>query len=193
MTTRPSPGVPEALSLQLREVSDTARLRLRKPTLDDASSLFNAYGTDPDVTRYLRWRPKKDAAEMADFLRFAIGKWEERSEFHHVVELRDPRTPIGMISAVPGDHGVELGYVLARSYWGQGFMTEAAEALVEELKQDPSVYRIWAFTDVENEPSARVLERLGFEREAVLARWVVHPNISPTPRDVVVYRVLTDR
>jgi RimJ/RimL family protein N-acetyltransferase len=49
------------------------------------------------------------------------------------------------------------------------------------------VYRIWAVCDVENTASARVLEKLGMVRERVLRKWIIHPNVSPVPRDCYVY------
>jgi len=48
---------------------------------------------------------------------------------------------------------------------------------------DPSVLRVGAVCDIDNQRSARLLERAGFEREGVLRSWAVHPNISAIPRD----------
>ena len=46
---------------------------------------------------------------------------------------------------------------------------------------------MWATCDVENARSARVLEKAGLAREAVLRAWAVRPNVSPEPRDVLMY------
>lgn len=75
------------------------------------------------------------------------------------------------------------GYVLARDWWGRGLMTEAARAVVEWGLADPAIFRVWAVTDIDNLGSARVLEKIGMEREGLLRRWLVHPNVSPEPRD----------
>jgi RimJ/RimL family protein N-acetyltransferase len=80
-------------------------------------------------------------------------------------------------------HRAELGYVLARDWWGRGFMTEAARAAVEWALGQPGIVRVWAVTDVDNHGSARVLEKIGMQREGLLRRWIVHPNLSPEPRD----------
>lgn len=105
--------MPQPEQIRLPDMLETEHLRVRKPQVDDAPALFRAYGADADVTRYLRWRPKKDADEMRLFVDYAITKWDEGSEFHHVLELRESGIPIGMIAAVPGEHGVQLG----GSYW----------------------------------------------------------------------------
>jgi [ribosomal protein S5]-alanine N-acetyltransferase len=77
--------------------------------------------------------------------------------------------------------------VLARDHWGQGIMPEALQAVVDLFWSDPAVFRIWAICDVENPASARVLEKIGMVREGTLRRFVMHPNISPEPRDAYCY------
>ena len=79
---------------------------------------------------------------------------------------------------------VSLGYVLKRSEWGKGYMTEAVRSVIEDSFKHPEIYRVWAVCDVENPASARVMEKVGMVREGRLARYIVHPNISDEPRDV---------
>ena len=49
------------------------------------------------------------------------------------------------------------------------------------------VRRVWATCDVENAGSIRVLEKAGLSLEGTLRRWAVRPNLSPEPRDALVY------
>ena len=51
------------------EILETARLRLRKPVLQDAEEIFRQYAQDPEVTKYLTWKPNRHANETRDFLR----------------------------------------------------------------------------------------------------------------------------
>lgn len=88
-----------------------------------------------------------------------------------------------MLELRPSGHRAELGYVLARDCWGRGVMTEAAQAVVTWALAQPGIYRVWAVTDVDNHGSARVLEKIGMQREGLLRRWMMHPNLSPEPRD----------
>jgi len=62
-------------------------------------------------------------------------------------------------------------------------MPEAAQAVVEWALAQPSIYRVWAVCDVDNLASARVLEKIGMQREGLLHRHIIHPNISAAPRD----------
>jgi ribosomal-protein-alanine N-acetyltransferase len=98
--------------------------------------------------------------------------------------------PIGMIDLRPQGERAEIGYVLARPYWGQGYMTEAAHAVVEWVLRQPGIYRVWAVCDVENTASARVLEKVGMQREGVLRRWIIHPNVDAVPRDCYCYAMI---
>jgi RimJ/RimL family protein N-acetyltransferase len=90
---------------------------------------------------------------------------------------------MGMIELRLEGHRASLGYVLAQPYWGQGYMPEAVQALTQWALDQPDIYRVWAVCDVENIGSARVLEKAGWTREGILRRWIIHPNISATPRD----------
>lgn len=56
----------------------------------------------------------------------------------------------------------ELGYVLNRSYWGNGYMTEAASGLIKTVFEQQLLDTIWASCLAENQQSKRVLEKLGF-------------------------------
>jgi len=49
---------------------------------------------------------------------------------------------------------------------------------------------VQAFCDVDNLGSARVMENAGMQREGLLRRYVLHPNISDVPRDVYLYAVV---
>jgi RimJ/RimL family protein N-acetyltransferase len=55
-----------------------------------------------------------------------------------------------------------LGYWLAEPYWHQGIMTEAAEAVLSHARRDLGIRRVWADYYEGNDPSRKVMERLGF-------------------------------
>lgn len=164
-------------------VLHTPRLRLRPPTLGDAPDLFARYTQDPIVTRQLTWQPHDSLERTRTFLRRCQAGIEDGSVLPWVLTERDDGAPVGMIELRPSGHRAELGYVLARDRWGRGLMTEAAGVVVEWGLAHPPIFRVWAVTDVENGASARVLEKIGMQREGLLRRWLVHPGLSPEPRD----------
>jgi RimJ/RimL family protein N-acetyltransferase len=165
----------------------TARLVLRTPVLGDAPAIFERWAHDPGVVRYLTWRADQTVEEVHAFLRRGQAMRESGERVAWVLTLPGEDSPIGMLEARPGAHGVELGYVLGKSYWNHGYMTEAVEAVAAWLLDQPGVFRVWAVCDVENQPSARVLEKARFQREGVLRRWTMHPNVGAAPRDCLCY------
>ena len=80
-----------------------------------------------------------------------------------------------------------FGYVLGRAHWGRGYAAEALTFLVDWAVAEPRLKRVWAYCAAENPSSARVMEKAGLEREGVLQRWQVFPNLGPTPRDCLFY------
>jgi RimJ/RimL family protein N-acetyltransferase len=165
----------------------TARMLLRKPSVGDAPLMFSAYAQDPAVTRYLTWRPHAEITETRAVIdRFRVA-WEKQEEFCWLLFANDTGEIIGSIAARREDSGFNLGFLLARSHWGHGYIPEAIIAVVDWAFTQPWVSRLWAACDVENYSSARALEKAGFSREAVLPQFSVHPNISSTFRDCYAY------
>jgi [ribosomal protein S5]-alanine N-acetyltransferase len=164
----------------------TSRLHLRKPRPEDASPIFAAYAQDPEVTRYLAFRPHRDLNDTHQAMERFLEGWRTGKSFCWLIFRRDDEQLIGAIAARP-DQGVNLGYLIARPFWGQGFMSEALAAIVEWAFAQPAVFRVWAVCDLENNASARVLERNGFHQEGILRRWSLHPNVSEIPRDCYCY------
>jgi [ribosomal protein S5]-alanine N-acetyltransferase len=167
----------------------TARMLLRKPCAADAPLMFGAYAQDPAVTRYLAWRPHGDIAETRAVIDRFLAAWERQDEFCWLIFTGDAGEMIGSIGARTEDDGFNLGFLLARSHWGRGYVPEAITAVVDWAFTQPWVSRVWAACDVENHSSARALEKAGFSREGVLPQFPVHPNISSDPRDCYAYSV----
>jgi [ribosomal protein S5]-alanine N-acetyltransferase len=171
------------------EILETERLRLRKPGLQDAEEIFRKYAQDPEVTKYLTWQPNRNAQETYDFVRACLQAWDDGKSFHWVVVRKEDQEILGMATARADDHKWELGYVLARSYWGKGYMTEVVKKLVDCGVKQEGIYRVWSVCDVDNLASARVMEKAGMQREGILRRWSMHPTISAEPRDSYCYSI----
>jgi ribosomal-protein-alanine N-acetyltransferase len=168
----------------------TERFRLRKAKLADAEAIFRQYAQDREVTRYVSWRAHADLEETREYVRMCLLAWDVGKAFHWVIERNEDKQVLGMMIARMAEEKWELGYVLARAYWGQGYMTEALKALIVWGLKQKEIYRIWAVCDVDNLASARVMEKAGMQREGILRRWSVHPNLSPEPRDSYCYAIV---
>lgn len=166
----------------------TDRLVLRRPAMADAQAIFEAYARDQEVTRYLSWEPHQSISDTRRFLRERIDVWREGSEISWAITRAAGGALIGMIGAhFDQPHMATIGYVLARSEWNKGYMTEGVRVVVQVLMDLPQVYRVQAVCDLENVASARVMEKAGMEREGVLRRYIAHVNAGEKPRDVYMY------
>ena len=184
---------------------ETARLRLRRPRMEDAPAIYARYASDGDVTRYLPWRPHRSVEETRIFLSHLLKAMDSGGgTCAWIIEGRDDCRLMGLTSmaiqtAREGDflstneerrhYRVFIAYHLARSEWGRGYATEAAQAIVDWALGQPRIFRIWTVCDIDNAASVRVLEKLGMRREGTLKRWSIHPNISPEPRDAYCYAI----
>jgi len=167
----------------MAEILTGARVRLRTPRPQDAEELFATVASDPEVTRYLSWPTHPDVEETRRVITEVFNRGAERT---WVIELRDGGELIGTCGFRPVErHGVDVGYVLGRRWWGRGIMTEVVGLLVAEIESDPAVRRISAVCHVDNARSARVLQKAGLEFEGRRLRHTVFPNISAEPLDVL--------
>jgi len=162
------------------------RLVLRPPVLDDAGALFQRVARDPEVTKYLMWSPHPDVAATRRVITEKLNIND--AERTWAITLRHSDEVVGLASCRrAARHSVEIGYCMGRRWWGKGLMSEALGMLMAALEADRHVYRVWATCSVDNERSARLLQRAGFVLEGRLARHAVYPNIGPEPHDSLLY------
>jgi RimJ/RimL family protein N-acetyltransferase len=168
----------------------TARLVLRRPCMEDAPAIFANYAQDPEVTRFLVWRPHENVEETRRIIGLMLGQWDKGEAYSYAILPRDGGSVSGMIALHPDGFKVELGYVLARPQWGRGIMTEAARAVTGWLLEQPDIHRVSAMCDVENPASARVMEKAGMRFEGTLRKYAIHPSLGDEPRDCLLYAVV---
>jgi RimJ/RimL family protein N-acetyltransferase len=146
----------------------TERLLLRPHTLDDLDDLV-VFHSDPEVTRYTPW-PVRDREQTREVLAVKVGQASASSPGDWVSlaieEVRSGRVIGEIVLKRKSDTEAELGYALATSAQGQGFVAEAATFLLAEVARSLDVTTIDASVEKPNVASVRVLDRLGFIRIA---------------------------
>lgn len=140
---------------------ETEKLILRKFTKDDLDALFLIL-KDKEVNKFLPWYPMKNLEETKRFYeeRYAA-KYAEPQAYAYAICLRSDNYPIGYIKVDISD-SYDLGYGLRKEFWHKGIVSEAAQALVEQLKKDGIPY-ITATHDINNPRSGSVMKRIGME------------------------------
>lgn len=176
--------------MQMPEQLETERLILRKPHIDDARPIFEGWAQDPEVTRYLTWRPHQRIEETQAFVQSCLLAWEHKTRFPFMITLKENDQLVGMIDSRIDGPKLSIGYVAGRTHWGKGYVPEATRAIINWAFQQPSIYRVYATTDVDNTASRRVLEKVGMQCEGILRKYILHPNISDIPRDSYIYAII---
>ena len=172
---------------------ETARLILAAPTAADADAVFERYASDPDVTKYLGWPRHQSVADTRGFLAFSASEWERCPAGPYLIRARSDGRLLGSTGlGFERPDEVMTGYVLAKDAWGQGYATEALEAMVDVARRI-NLGRIYALCHPEHRASWRVLEKCGFSRDRSWSKQAEFPNLAPgTLQDVVCYEVVLE-
>lgn len=154
---------------------------------------IHEYASDPCVSRYDSWGP--NTREMTHEV---LARWLElqqrgpRDEINLAVELCAENKRIGSVRLHVTDSAnrtAYIGYVINRRYWGQGYATEAARALLNLAFKDLDLHRVYATCDTRNIASWRVMEKLQMRRAAHFVRDVFQKGEW---RDSYLYAILAE-
>ena len=173
---------------------ETERIRLRKYEDKDVVDILE-YSSDADfwLARNLDWPVSEEGVKEYWKKQRDIDPSTDPKWFSLVIELKAEGKVIGHVGIgviKTGEHRQGMiGWLLGRKYQGQGFATEAVRALVTAGFDQLWLHRISARTGKDNEPSWRLMERLGMRREAYFKESHV---VKGEWRDEFVYAVLAD-
>ena len=153
-------------------VIETERLLMR-PVVDDDVATLHAIQALPGVTRWLYWETRT----LDEVRAVTARRRSDPSMVHRVIVVRATGEVVGDIGLVLGEavhRGAELGYILHRDHQGRGYATEAGRAMLALAFGELGLHRVCARLEPRNTASARVLQRLGMRREALLVEneWV---------------------
>jgi ribosomal-protein-alanine N-acetyltransferase len=167
-------------------LAETERLILRRYQPGDLQDLFE-YLSDERVVEFEPYKPMT-LEEARDNL-----AWRISTDEMIAVELKQTHKMIGNVYLGKRDfEALELGYVFNRGYWGQGYAAEGCRALICRAFSQ-GAHRIYGECDPCNQASWRLMEALGFQREAHLRRNVYFwkdETGAPVWKDTYIYAKL---
>ena len=143
---------------------ETERLFFRRWEESDAEILFEE-ASNPEVGPPAGWQPHKNVEESLNIIRNVLNGPEA-----YAICLKENGKPIGTIELrlkdntdmTDKDDECELGYWLAREFWGQGIMPEAAKEMLRHAFEDLGMTKVWCGYYDGNNKSKRVQEKCGF-------------------------------
>jgi [ribosomal protein S5]-alanine N-acetyltransferase len=178
---------------------ETPRLILRGHQLSDAPALARLCN-DLDIVRWTSSHPfPYEVRHAEEFIAAREGEYQDRKAVVFAAFLKAINAT-GEVSEGPLVGGVglhrasdhqraELGYLVGKDFWRQGYATEMAREAVRHGFEDITLSRIHAGAYAQNTASVRVLERLNFRREGVQRRHVLRFG---TWHDLVLFGLLRE-
>jgi RimJ/RimL family protein N-acetyltransferase len=151
--------------------------------------MYDTYASDIDVVRYLTWTVHTSLHDAEVSLAAAMQSWREGSSSPWTIRRTTDGVVVGSLRGRNGRRGFEVGYVIGRAWWGNGYAAEALRAVVDWALDEPSISVLEATTHPDNVASARVLTKCGFASEGQLSEWLVYPNLGPEPVDCAIYTI----
>jgi ribosomal-protein-alanine N-acetyltransferase len=157
---------------------DCGPCRLRPWRLDDKPALLR-YADNRRIWRNLRdlFPHPYDSAAADSWLGFAAGSPSPEG----IWAIEVDGEAVGTLAVERGRdierNVAEIGYWLAEPFWGRGIMTAAVRTATEHALAQPDIYRLYAPVFAWNAASMRVLEKVGYVREAIHRRGGVKDGI----------------
>ncbi|SEJ69993.1 ribosomal-protein-alanine N-acetyltransferase [Bhargavaea ginsengi] len=151
----------------------TERLLLRAATPADADDMLR-YLSDPEVMKHTGMELFQTAEDVLDEIRWYRSLVEEGSGIRWGIALKESGKMIGSCgfhNREPKHFRAEIGYELSPEHWGKGIASEALQAVVRYGFSHLQLERIEALIEPENEPSLRLVEKNGFQREGLLRHY----------------------
>lgn len=137
-------------------------ITIRKFTLDDVETTFT-YSSDFENTHLMLMVPQKTIEETRDFLEKCIAEYDKENPEYlsFAVCLNDVH--IGEVFAYLSEKEADIGWLINKQYWGNGYATEAAKLLVEYIHTELHRTDIVAYCDARNIASQKVMKNIGME------------------------------
>lgn len=146
----------------------TDRLLLRAFKTSDTDEIFSTWTSDERVAQYTSWYAHKNVDDTRAYVEYIVNQ-NSLTNYNWIIE--SDNKIIGSICVCYSDEALEIagiGYTLGYEYWGKGYTTEAARAVLRFLFETVNYRKIIAGCDSENIGSSKVMEKLGMKREAIL-------------------------
>lgn len=167
----------------------TERLYLRKMDPSDSPSLFRIW-SDPDVTEFMNIDQFTDESQAREMIQFLNNLSDEDQAIRFTIIEKESGQIIGSggYNFLDMEHAkAEIGYDIAKDYWGKGYATEAVGTLLEYAFSALSLNRVEAKVEPQNVSSIKVLQKLRFTHEGTLRQY---EKIKGKFKDISIYSKL---
>lgn len=147
---------------------ETQRLILRRFAVSDADDAFYSWYSDPDVAMYMRWDAHTDISQTREFICELEADYEKPHFYRWAITLKKDNRAIGAIGfRIENEYDAvaDVSYALSKTFWNQGIISEALQAVLGYAFFYVGLNRVEAFHAVSNPASGRVMLKAGMRFE----------------------------
>lgn len=147
---------------------ESERLRFRKIYIGDANEIFFIRSND-DVMQFMDVPRHNSVGDSEKLIQTAQETYKKEAGIIWAIIEKDSKTFIGYLGFIrmtPEHCRAEIGYALKPQHWGKGYMNEAINKIVRFGFGEMHLHSIEANVNPLNERSQKVLESVGFKKEA---------------------------
>ncbi len=169
---------------------ETERLSLRRILLEDAEYIYSEILSNQERLYFLDWNHAVDIHVAEAFVESIINSYSSAFYFFWILEEKTTRDFVGCIFVCNTDMNkrlAEIEYVASHKVQGRGYMSEALKRVIDFLIQEVGFYRVEGVCNVENNASARVMEKAGMVLEGILRGRALNCNEDGNPGDLRMY------
>jgi len=145
-------------------ILETQRILLRPGKISDAQAVYNNWGSDPEISKFMRWNTHGSVDETIAWLTEAEANISDKLSYNWLFVNKKTNEPMGSggVFYNKTQDMFEIGYCIMKSCWGQGLATEAVKEILKFAVDELGETKFFACHAKENPTSGRILEKLGF-------------------------------
>lgn len=147
---------------------ETERLSIRPLCMEYLETTYRYQG-DEELTKYMLFLPDASIEATKEFIKGIEAEQQSDNQRRFEFAIFKDDKHIGGISVYlekDNEETVgELGWIINKEFWGKGYVTEAAKAVMDFSFHELKLRKLIAHCDMRNEPSARVMQKLGMTLE----------------------------
>jgi len=151
-------------------VMETERLILRPLNSKDAEFIL-ALLNEPSFLRFIGDKKVRTIQDAELYiLNGPVASYERHGFGLYLVELKETHTPIGICGLLKRVElpDPDIGFAFLPDFWNKGFAFESSAAVLKDARERLNLERVLAITNQDNEPSIKLLQKLGLQIERVI-------------------------
>lgn len=167
----------------------TKRLVLRKLTMEDVPCFFGRLGGNERVTEHMLWVPHRHISESAASIDKVLARYKTGCCYRWGITLCESNELIGIIDLLGFEEArsaCSFAYMLGEDFWGQGYGTEAVQAVFDFAFDKMQIAVIEADHFAENPASGTVMYKAGMKNIGMVPGKYEKDGVS---HDAILYRI----